>query len=174
MTGKTLKPQPSALDRHDFLAAYGGIFESSPWVAEGVLSKVASGKLDTADTLGDAMRAVVAAAGEEKKLALLRAHPDLAGKAALAGELTDDSRREQASAGLDACTPEELAEFHRLNAAYTEKFGFPFIIAVRGKTRHDILAAFRARLPNGREQEMATALEQVGRIAQLRLEERAS
>jgi OHCU decarboxylase len=172
VSGKTLKPLPSALDRHDFLAIYGGVFESSPWVAEGVLAKVASGKLDTADALGDAMRAVAAKASEAKKLALLRAHPDLAGKAALAGQLTDDSRREQASAGLDACTPEELAEFHRLNTAYTEKFGFPFIIAVRGKTRHDILAAFRARLPNSREQEMATALEQVGRIAQLRLEDK--
>jgi OHCU decarboxylase len=169
-----LSPRPSTLSREEFIAAYGSIFESSPWVAEAVWPEVASGLFDYAESMGDYMRAAVADANEERKLALLRAHPDLAGKLALAGKLTADSASEQRSAGLDACTPEELAEFQKLNSAYKEKFGFPFIIAVRGKTRHDILAAFRARLPNSRAQEMAMALEQVGRIAQLRLNDRAA
>ncbi len=167
-----LSPRPSTLTHDEFIAAYGSVFESSPWVAEAVWPQVASGLFDYAESMGDYMQAAVADATDEQRLALLRAHPDLAGKAALAGTLTKDSAAEQRSAGLDACTPEELAEFHRLNAAYKDKFGFPFIIAVRGKTRHDILAAFRARLPNSSEQEMWTALEQVGRIAQLRLNDR--
>ncbi len=169
-----LNPKPSTLSRDAFVAAYGGVFEHSPWVAEAVAAQAAQGSLDTSAALGEAMRAAVAAASEEKKLALLRAHPDLAGKLALAGKLTADSTSEQKSAGLDACTSEELAEFQSLNTAYQDKFGFPFIIAVRGLTRLDILAAFRARLPNSRAQEMETALAQVGRIAQLRLNDKAS
>lgn len=164
-----LSPRPSTLSREEFIAAYGGIFESSPWVAEMVWPRIPTGLFDFAESLGDYMRCAVADATDEQRLALLRAHPDLAGKLALAGKLTAESTSEQKSAGLDACTPEELAEFQKLNAAYTDKFGFPFIIAVRGRTRQDILAAFRARLSNSREKEFWTALEQVGRIAQLRL-----
>ena len=101
---------------------------------------------------------------------LVRAHPDLAGKAALAGALTADSTAEQAGAGLDRCSPEELAEFHALNTAYKEKFGFPFIVAVKGLTRHDILEQFRRRLENDAATELATAFEQIHKIARLRLE----
>ena len=88
------------------------------------------------------MAKVLAAADDEAKLALIRAHPDLAGRAAIAGDLTDSSRSEQAGAGLDRCTPEEYRRFQELNAAYKEKFGFPFILAVGGRTRQEILAAF--------------------------------
>jgi len=167
-----LSPRPSALSHDEFIAAYGGVFESSPWVAEAVWPRIKTGLFDFAESLGDYMRMAVADGTDEQRLALLCAHPDLAGKLALAGKLTADSTAEQKSAGLDACTPEELAEFKTLNAAYTEKFGFPFIIAVRGRTRQDILAAFRKRLQNDREQEFWTALEQVGRIAQLRLNDK--
>ena len=116
------------------------------------------------------MAQIVDAADDDAKLALLRAHPELAGRLAVAGALTADSTAEQASAGLDRCTPEEFAEFHRLNERYNARFGFPFIVAVRGLSRQDILAAFRARTGNDRETEFATALRQVHRIARLRLE----
>jgi 2-oxo-4-hydroxy-4-carboxy-5-ureidoimidazoline decarboxylase len=114
------------------------------------------------------MRAAVEAAPHEQKLALIRAHPELAGRTAVA-DIAEASKREQSGAGLDRCTPEEFAEFQRLNDAYNARFGFPFIIAVKGLTRQDILAAFRARLDNDPETEFDTALEQIHRIAGFRL-----
>ena len=152
------------MTRTAFIARYGAIYEDAPWVAEAVWEAG-----DFAD-IAAAMRAAVDAAPEERRLALVRAHPDLAGKAALAGELTAASTVEQAGAGLDKCSPEELAEFHALNAAYKEKFGFPFIVAVTGLTRHDILDRFRGRLRNDAAAELATAFEQIHKIARLRLE----
>jgi OHCU decarboxylase len=116
------------------------------------------------------MAAVLAGADDNSKLALIRAHPDLAGRAAVAGDLTAASRSEQTGAGLDRCTPEEFRRFHELNEAYKAKFGFPFILAVAGKTRQDILTAFKARLGNDREEEFRTALNEIDRIALLRLE----
>jgi len=113
------------------------------------------------------MVAVLRAAGHDRKLALLNAHPDLAGRLALRGELTADSTAEQASAGLDRCTPEEFARFTELNDAYKARFGFPFILAVKGRSRADILEAFETRLSNGPEEEFATALAQVERITWL-------
>ncbi|MBX6342995.1 MAG: 2-oxo-4-hydroxy-4-carboxy-5-ureidoimidazoline decarboxylase, partial [Thermomicrobiaceae bacterium] len=115
------------------------------------------------------LRAAVDAAPPERQRALIRAHPDLAGRLAVAGELTAESAREQASAGLDRLSPEEFAEFTRLNQAYRERFGFPFVICVRDHSRESILAAFRARLANSEEQEVATALREIARIAELRL-----
>ena len=112
---------------------------------------------------------MAAAAPRAERLALLRGHPDLAGKAAVAGDLTAESRGEQASAGLDRCNPEEFQRLQALNAAYKEKFGFPFILAVKGLTREAILAAFEARLAGAPDAEFATALAQVDRIARLRL-----
>lgn len=153
------------MDQAAFIARYGDIYEHSAWVAE-----AAWAQRDADRPLADAMAAIVDAAGEDRQLALLRAHPDLAGKLALANQLTHASRSEQAGAGLDACTPEELAEFRDLNAQYTAKFGFPFIFAVKGYHRHDILAAFRERIGHGPAQEFAEALRQVHRIARLRLE----
>lgn len=116
------------------------------------------------------MSAIVDAADEETKLALIRAHPDLAGRAAIRGGLTAASSEEQASAGLDQCTEEEYARFQSLNGRYRKKFGFPFVMAVRGRNRADILAAFERRLGNGREEEMVTALREIHKIARLRLE----
>jgi OHCU decarboxylase len=113
-------------------------------------------------------------ADREKKLALVRAHPDLAGRAAIAGDLTHASRSEQSGAGLDRCTPEEYRRFQELNAAYKEKFGFPFILAVAGRTRQEILAAFEARIGNDPMTEFQTALEQINRIAVIRLERLAA
>lgn len=159
--------RPSALTREAFVARFGGVYEHSPWVAEAVWD--AGTVPDEPGTLAEAMAAVVEAAGEGPQLALLRAHPDLAGRLAVVGGLTAESASEQAGAGLDRCTPEEFAEFQRLNAAYTARFGFPFIIAVRGLDRAAILAAFRRRLGNDRASEFREALNQVHRIARLRV-----
>jgi OHCU decarboxylase len=117
------------------------------------------------------MARVVETVGRDRQLALLRAHPDLAGRLAVAGGLTASSSAEQASAGLDRCTPAEFARFQALNAAYREKFGFPFIMAVRGRSRTEILAAFERRVANDAETEFATALAEVHKIALLRLRE---
>jgi OHCU decarboxylase len=168
-----LSPLPSTLSRDAFLESYGGVFEVSPWVAEAVWPHAQEGSLDEPQAMGDAMRAVIAAASDAQKLTLLRAHPDLASTAALASGLMNASARERAGVGLDAWGPEELAELHALNAGYKEKFGFPFVIAARGRTRAEILAAFRKRLGNTYSREMATAIDEAGRIGQLRLDELA-
>ncbi len=165
-----LSPRPSTLDRATFIDAYGGIYEHSPWVAETVHDAGIGTNDDEPGALAGRMAQVVDAADDEAKLALLRAHPELAGRLAVAGNLTADSTAEQASAGLERCTPEEFAEFHTLNERYNARFGFPFIVAVRGLSRQDILSAFRGRADNDRETEFATALQQVHRIARLRLE----
>lgn len=164
--------RPGSLSRTAFVARYGGIYEHSPWVAEAVWD--AGAMPDEPEALAAAMAAVVEAAGEARQLALLRAHPDLVGRLGVAGDLTDHSRAEQAGAGLDRCTPEEFAEFQRLNAAYKARFGFPFIVAVRGLDRAAILAAFRRRLENDRASEFREALTQVHRIARLRLQAAAA
>lgn len=163
-------PLPSRLGDQEFIARFGGVFEHSPWVAEGVLAG-GHGRAawDTAEGLHAAMVQVVRAAPHDRKLALLRAHPDLAGRLAVAGELTSASSAEQASAGLDKCTAEEFARFTELNDAYTARFGFPFIMAVKGRSRAEILSSFERRIHNSPEEEFATALAQVERIALLRL-----
>lgn len=152
-----------------FVEKFGGVYEHSAWIAEAVHRRGLSPGEDTPDGLASAMAAVLAHADHAAKLALIRAHPDLAGRAAIAGDLTDSSRSEQAGAGLDRCTPEEYRQFQELNDSYKEKFGFPFIIAVAGKTRQDILEAFKARIDNDPETEFRTALEQIDRIARVRL-----
>jgi 2-oxo-4-hydroxy-4-carboxy-5-ureidoimidazoline decarboxylase len=149
-----------------FVETLGGIFEHSPWVAEAVASARPFASLEA---LHAAMVAAVDAAEEAQKLALLRAHPDLAGKLARAGALTDASTAEQASAGLDRLSEEEFQRFTAFNIAYTEKFGFPFIIAVRENTKASILAAFGRRITNSRKAEFLTALAEVAKIARLRL-----
>lgn len=174
MSSPLLSPRPSALDRSAFVERFGDIYEHSPWVAELAWDNGLGPEHDTPAALAEAMGEVLRSAPAQRQLEVIRAHPDLAGKAAIAGELTDDSTREQAGAGLDQCTPEELARFERLNAAYKEKFGFPFIMAVKGSDRHLILAAFETRLENSPEQERQAAIEQVNRIALFRLEARAA
>jgi 2-oxo-4-hydroxy-4-carboxy-5-ureidoimidazoline decarboxylase len=156
----------NAMPAQDFVAALGGVFEHSPWVAEAVVDRRPFA--DTA-ALHAGMCDAVAQAGRDRQLELIRAHPELAGRAAIAGELTEASRGEQAGAGLDRCTPAEYAELHALNDAYRTRFGFPFILAVRGHTRHSIIASLRQRLANPRQDEIDTALQQIERIAALRL-----
>ena len=140
------------------------LFEHSPWVEARADARPSSG-----DRHADLM-AVVQDAAPEEQLALIRAHPELAGKAAVDGSLTQASAAEQASAGLDRLTQAEFDRFHTLNTAYREKFGFPFIICVRLTDKAGILAAMERRLANDRDTEIATALEQIGEIVRLRLE----
>ena len=161
---------PSQQNRDDFVAAYGSIFEHSPWIAERAWEAELGPANNTAVGLHFALRTQFRLATDAERLAVLRAHPDLAGKLAAARRLTAESTAEQASAGLDALTAEERQRFTELNAAYTTKFGFPFIIAVRDNTKASILAAFEKRLANSPEQEFATACAQVERIARLRLD----
>jgi OHCU decarboxylase len=163
------RTRPSAMDRAAFVAAWGGIFEHSPWIAEGAFALELGPAHDTAEGLHNALARVFRAAPEDRRLAVLTAHPDLAGRLAQAKRLTDASTAEQASAGLDALTDAERAEFTRLNGAYTARFGFPFIIAVRDNTKASILAAFRRRLGHDRATEFAEACAQVERIAWHRL-----
>lgn len=159
----------NALDAAAFVSAFGDIYEHSPWVAE---RAHAARPFATVTALAGAMAAAVAGASEAEQLALLRAHPDLAGRAALAGELTAASSVEQAGAGLDKLTPAEMERFQKSNAAYAARFGFPFILAVKFWTKAHILAAYDRRLTNGREQEMRTALAEVDKIAIVRLLDR--
>lgn len=154
-------------DRDRFVARYGAVYEHSPWVAEGVWEAGRASADPSA--LAAAMAEIVDAAPRADRLALLRAHPDLAGKLALAGALTDASRAEQAGAGLDQCSPHELAEFQALNAAYTARFGFPFIFAVKGFDRTQILDAFRRRADNTPQAEFDEAIRQTHCIAGHRL-----
>jgi 2-oxo-4-hydroxy-4-carboxy-5-ureidoimidazoline decarboxylase len=153
--------KPSNLSREAFVARFGPVYEASPWVAEAVWPDPP----DDVEGLAAAMAAVVDAAPRTAKLALIRAHPELASRARMA----DASVREQAGAGLDQCSPEEFAAFQRLNAAYTARFGFPFILAVKGATRGEILRAFEARLTNDPDTEFTTAIAQIHRIARFRL-----
>ena len=148
----------------EFVARYAALFEHSPWVVER-----AAGRLPFDDIHGGLMQ-VVRGASPEEQLALIRAHPELAGKAAIDGRLTEASAAEQASAGLDRMTPAEFERFHALNAAYSAKFGFPFIICVRLTDKPGILAAIESRLGNDRDSEIQTAIEQIGEIVRLRLE----
>ncbi|MAS44045.1 MAG: OHCU decarboxylase [Rhodobacteraceae bacterium] len=163
-------PAPTALSRAAFVDRFGGVYEHSPWVAENAFDAGLGADAATPAGLSAALHAQVMAGGRDRQLALLRAHPDLAGKLALAGGLTADSTAEQAGAGLDQCTPEELEAFRSLNDRYKATFGFPYILAVRGRHRTEILADFRARVENAPEAEFAEALEQVRRIALLRIE----
>jgi len=164
-------PLPRTLDRATFVATYGQVFEHSPWIAEASWDAGLPADADTAEGLHQALCAALAPAPAERKLDLIQAHPDLAGKLAQAGRLTAESTSEQASAGLDQLTDPERATFTRLNDAYQARFGFPFIIAVKGLSKAEILAAFERRLNNDRDTELATALTQVERIALLRLQD---
>lgn len=155
-----------SLDRDAFIARYGGIYEHSPWVAEAVWPPAA---FDTG-TLHAAMKAVVDGADEATQLALIRAHPDLAGRAAETGALTAASREEQIGAGLDRLDEARRTRLRTLNQAWKARFGFPFIIAVRGLDAGAVLAAMERRLGHDRATEFATALTEIHKIARLRLE----
>lgn len=158
----------NALDEPVFVELLGGVFEASPWVAR---AAYAARPFASREALHAAMVAAVEDAGEARQLELIRAHPDLAGKAALAGELTEASTREQAGAGLDRLGPEEYARFHALNDRYQARFGFPYVLAVRGHDKRSILADFELRLENDPERERRRALREIARIAGFRLGE---
>ncbi|WP_282602161.1 allantoinase PuuE [Paracoccus sp. PARArs4] len=165
------RQRPSRMDRAEFVERFGGIYEHSPWIAERVWDAEMGAVHDSAAGLAGRMAQVFRAADDAERLGVLRAHPDLAGKLAQARHLTADSTAEQASAGLDALTDAERAEFTRLNEAYVARHGFPFIIAVRDHDKAGIMAAMRARLDKDTETERSTAEEQVARIGELRLKE---
>jgi OHCU decarboxylase len=156
------------LSREEFAARLGHIFEHSPWVAEAAW---AGRPFASVAALHRAMVEAMYAAGEERHVALIAAHPDLVGRAALAGTLTPDSTREQTAAGLGALSPDEVARFGELNGAYRTRFGFPFVICARENKKAAILAGFEVRLGNTREQEIATALGEIAKIAWYRLVE---
>ena len=161
----------NALDAPAFAASFGDVAEASPWIAEAAFE---ARPFADREALVAAFAAVVRAASCEARLALLRAHPDLAGRAALAGDMAEESRREQAGAGLDRLTAGEFARFRDLNARYRERFGFPFIFAVKGATKEAIFGAFETRIDNDTEAERAAALANVERILRFRIEDRVA
>ncbi len=166
MSGLTIA-DVNALSDAAFVAEFGDVAEHSPWVAE---RAAANRPFSSRDAFIEAFVDAVATAPHERQLALIRAHPDLAGKAALRGELTEDSKSEQAGAGLGSLSAQDFDRFTALNDAYKARFGFPFIFAVKGATTSMILSAFEDRILHAPEIEFATALTQVGRIFRFRIE----
>ncbi len=156
------------MEREEFVMRYGGVYEHSQWVADEAFDEVVD-PYDM-DSLAMLFCEIVDNASFDRRLALIRGHPDLAGRAAVAGELSDESGDEQASAGIDRCTPAEFARFQDLNDAYKEKFGFPFVMAVRFSNRAEIISAFERRIHNGAEEEFERAVSEIHKIAKLRLD----
>jgi 2-oxo-4-hydroxy-4-carboxy-5-ureidoimidazoline decarboxylase len=161
---------PSSLSREDFVQAFADIYEHSPWVAEKAYDLGQGTDLDDIETLHARMSDILLSADHATQLALINAHPDLAGKAAVQGQLTEASTSEQAGAGIHQCTSDEFARFTELNDAYKAKFAFPFIMAVKGSNRHQILAAFETRIHNSADTEFACALAEINKIAMFRLQ----
>jgi 2-oxo-4-hydroxy-4-carboxy-5-ureidoimidazoline decarboxylase len=161
----------NALGRDGFVALFGDVAEHSPWVAEAAARGL---PFASRRAMSEAFLDAILDADEPHKLALLRAHPDLAGRAAIAGDLAAESKKEQAGAGLDRLTAEEFARFTELNNAYRQKFGFPFILAVKGATKDQILKSFAERVKHDHEREFAAALIQVARIVAFRIEDRVA
>ncbi|CAM5182329.1 2-oxo-4-hydroxy-4-carboxy-5-ureidoimidazoline decarboxylase OS=Castellaniella defragrans OX=75697 GN=HNR28_002266 PE=4 SV=1 [Castellaniella defragrans] len=157
----------STLPQTEFSRALGAIFEHSPWIPERAW---AARPFSSVQALHQAMVDVVEHASAGEQLALITAHPELAGKEAAAGTLTSASTHEQRGAGLDQCSPDELERLRSLNAAYRKRFGFPFVIAVKGRSRYQIMEAIEERLHNDKETELSTCLDQIGQIARFRLD----
>jgi len=151
-----------------FVVKFAGIYEHSSWVAERAEPHLQQSP--AVDDIARVMADCVDNASTERQLELIRAHPDLAGKAQVSGELTAESTTEQASAGLDQCTQAEYEQLHSLNDRYKEKFGFPFVMAVRNSNRQQILQMFERRLQNEYDDEFEAALVEIHKIAGLRLE----
>jgi OHCU decarboxylase len=163
--------RPSRIGRTLFVERFGGVYEHSPWVAGAAFDAGLGSEADAAAGLASAMARAMLKGDETAKRALINAHPDLAGRLALAKTLTVESTSEQAGAGLDLLTREELGKFTALNDSYRARFGFPFIMAVKGKTKDDILAAFEQRLKHETQREFETALAEINKIAALRLKD---
>lgn len=164
-----ISPKPSSLTHEEFVDRFGGIYECSVWVAEKAFLTGLRPEHDTPDGLADLFKEVVEKANINDQLTLLRAHPELIGKLSLGDTLSAYSKSEQASAGLYQCTAEEFSAFQSLNAAYQMTFGFPFIIAVRGKGPAEILQEFQRRSLNSRKEEIRAALDEVHKIGRSRL-----
>ena len=156
------------LGREAFVERFGPLFEHSPWVAADAWSDRPFADMDE---LFEALRAAMYAAPRDRQLELIRAHPDLAGRAAIEGSLTETSSREQSSAGLDRLTPDEYEAFTRTNTAYRERFGFPFVVCAREHTKESILRVAAERLEHTRDEEVRVALEEIAKIARLRMED---
>jgi OHCU decarboxylase len=165
------KHLPSQMDRAEFVEVFGGVYEHSSWVAETAWENGISVEHDNVDKLVELMARIVERSDDDAKLALIKSHPDLAGKAAVKGELTAASTSEQSGAGLSECSEEEFEKFKVYNDAYKEKFGFPFIKAVKNSNRHEIFEGFERRLRNTVDQEFQTALDEIDKIACFRLME---
>ncbi|RTE65595.1 2-oxo-4-hydroxy-4-carboxy-5-ureidoimidazoline decarboxylase [Amphritea opalescens] len=161
---------PSQMSRADFVATFGDIYEHSAWIAEQAFDLGIDHSHNQIDTLQARMAKILLDSDQASQLDLINAHPDLAGKAAIAGELTESSTSEQAGAGISECTDAEFARFTELNNAYKAKFGFPFIMAVKGSQKQQILAAFEERIHHSPEQEFQRALMEINKIARFRLE----
>lgn len=157
----------------EFIEVFGRIYEHSPWVARDTWRRGLEPGYDTVEKLAAGLAATVDAADRSRKIALIRAHPDLAGHAAVAGRLSAESGREQAGAGLGRLSEEEYRRFQSLNEAYRERFGFPFVMAVKGSDRKTIVAAFEERLGNDADTELERAIAEINQIARLRLAELA-
>lgn len=169
-TEPTFAVSPADMNEADFVALFGGVYEHSSWVAEQTWRQGLDAAQNTPAGLSAAMQKQIASADRKRLMALINAHPDLAGKAAVRGELTAESTSEQAGAGISECTAEEFEQFQQYNEAYKKKFGFPFIMAVKGSNRHKILAAFAERLNNDAETEYQRALSEINNIARFRLD----
>ncbi|GAB3482826.1 2-oxo-4-hydroxy-4-carboxy-5-ureidoimidazoline decarboxylase [Marinomonas epiphytica] len=160
------------MNQKEFIETFAGVYEHSTWVAEQLWRahcEHPTGYLSSIEKVTEQMQAIVNNSSQEQKLILLRAHPDLAGKAAIAGDLTKESKAEQAGVGLDQCSEEEFAYFLQLNNRYREKFGFPFIMAVKGATKDQVIAGFETRTDNDWQGEFDTAMAEVHKIAAFRL-----
>jgi OHCU decarboxylase len=168
MPEKLAIEQVNDLNKEEFVAKFGSLYEHSPWVADEAWRMR---PFHSFSELHGAFQAAVREAPQERQLDLIRAHPDLAGRAAVTGELTPESTREQASAGLDRLSPEEYETLNRLNNAYKEKFGFPLIFAVKEHTKQTILSGAEARLEHSRSKEIEIALAEIAKIADLRLQD---
>lgn len=167
-------PAPRLMSEADFVNRFGGVYEHSTWIAQEAWRLGLNENHDSLDGLASAMARIVDQADRQKRVDLINAHPDLAGKAAIAGELTASSSAEQASAGIDQCNAEEFARFQDLNGRYKERFGMPFIMAVKGSNRHAILGAFEQRLEHSPQEEFDQAIGEIHKIAHLRLLELVS
>jgi len=161
---------PTEMTETEFVNIFGGVYEHSPWIAKTAWKNGLNSQDNTPTGLSDSLMKVVANAEHQQLLDLINAHPDLAGKAAVNGELTEESTSEQSGAGIDQCTTEEFEKFQKYNTAYKEKFGFPFIMAVKGSNRHLILEAFEKRIENDEDTEFKQAITEINKIAAFRLE----
>ena len=160
---------PSAMNEEEFVEYFGAVYENSPWIAQDAWDEGLGPRHDTVDGLATALAAIVDKAGRKQQLELIRAHPDLAGRTAVQGDVTEESSSEQRSAGIDQCTPAEFARFQNYNERYKRRFGFPFVMAVKGSNRQAILAAFEERVQNDPPTEFLRALQEIHKIAKRRL-----